>query len=145
MTAARLVIDTNVVVSGLITADPRAATAQVLDGMLAARFPYLVSAELLAEYRRVLLRPRIRGLHGLDETAVDALLTQLALDAAVREPPPFLGHVPDAGDRHLWALVASDRAAVLVTGDGALRRGSPEPERVLSPRQALSLLSGHSA
>jgi len=103
VTAARLVIDTNVVVSGLITADPRAATAQVLDGMLAARFPYLVSAEL----------------------------PQLALNAAVREPPPFLGHVPDAGDRHLWALVASDRAAVLVTGDGALRRGSPEPERVV--------------
>jgi predicted nucleic acid-binding protein len=118
VTAARLVVDTNVVVSGLITADPRAATAEVLDGMLAARFRYLVSAEL----------------------------TQLALNAAVREPPPFPGPVPDAGDRHLWALVASDpAAAVLVTGDRALRRGSAEPERVLSPRQALSLLSGHPA
>lgn len=113
--------------------------------MLAARFPYLVSTDLLAEYRRVLLRPRIRRLHGLDEAAADALLAQLALNGAVREPPPFAGRVPDAGDRHLWALVASDPAAVLVTGDRALRQRSSEPGRVLSPRQFLSLLGGHRA
>ncbi len=51
MHAAPAVIDTNAVVSGLITASPGAPTALLLDGMLAGRFLYLFSDALLAEYR----------------------------------------------------------------------------------------------
>jgi len=134
------VIDTNVVVSGLLTGEPVSPTAVVLDGILRGRFTYLLSLELLAEYREVLLRPRIRRRHGLAAPDVESLLTELALNGSVRDPPRVTGPVPDFGDRHLWALLQSDPAAVLVTGDDALLHHTPEPGRVLSPRRFLSLL-----
>ena len=140
MTQPVAVIDTNVVVSGLVTGEPASPTAAVLDGMLRGGFTYLLSVDLLAEYRAVLLRPRIRGRHGLGETEVEVLLTEIALNGSVRDPPPMTGAVPDAGDRHLWALLQSDAAAVLVTGDDALLKHPPERGRVVSPRRFLSVL-----
>ncbi len=140
MTPPVAVIDTNVVVSGLLTGEPVSPTAVVLDGMLRGRFTYLLSLELLAEYREVLLRPRIRRRHGLAAPDVESLLTELALNGSVHDPPRVTGPVPDFGDRHLWALLQSDPAAVLVTGDDALLHHTPEPGRVLSPRRFLSLL-----
>jgi hypothetical protein len=38
----------------------------------------------------------------------------------------------------VWALLESEAAAILVTGDDALRRRAPDPARVLSPRQFLA-------
>jgi predicted nucleic acid-binding protein len=134
------VIDPNVVVSGLLTGGRASPTAAVLDGMVRGRFTYLLSLDLLAEYREVLLRPRISRRHGLGDADVDSILTELALNGRVCQPPPVTGAVPDSGDRHLWALLESDLAAVLVTGDAALQRHAPEPGRVLSPRSFVLLL-----
>jgi len=134
------VIDTNVVVSGLLTGEPASPTAVVVEGMLRGRFTYLLSLELLVEYREVLLRPRIRRRHGLDADDVEALLTELALNGSVRDPPRVAGAVPDLGDRHLWDLLQSEPNTVLVTGDGALLDRAPAPGRVLSPRRFLSHL-----
>ena len=41
--------------------------AGMLDGMLSGTMAFLPSPDLLDEYRRVLLRPRLVRLHGLDE------------------------------------------------------------------------------
>jgi len=133
------VIDTNVVVSGLLTREATSPTAAVLDAMLGGRFTYLLSLELLAEYRQVLLRPKIRRRHGLGAAAVDALLTELALNGSVREPASVTRAVADRGDLHLWELLESDAAALLVTGDTLLRRAL-EPGRAVSPRRFLQLL-----
>jgi predicted nucleic acid-binding protein len=134
------IIDTNVVVSGLLTGDAASPTAVVLDGMLRGRFTYLLSLELLTEYREVLLRPRIRRRHGLAASDVEALLTELALNGSVRDLPRVTGAAPNSGDRHLWILLQSDPAAMLVAGDDALLQRTPEPGRVLSPRRFLSRL-----
>jgi len=45
-----VVVDTNVVVAGLITGDQASPVARVLDGMLAARWPFALSEPLIAEY-----------------------------------------------------------------------------------------------
>jgi uncharacterized protein len=134
------IIDTNVVVSGLLTTDPGSPTAVILDGMLRGDFSYVLSLELLAEYREVLLRPKIRRRHGLGTADLETLLTEVALNGSVRDPPPMTGAVPDLGDRHLWAILQSDPDAVLVTGDDALQQRAAAPGRVLSPRRFLSLL-----
>jgi putative PIN family toxin of toxin-antitoxin system len=134
------IIGTNVVVSGLLTSEAVSPTAVLLEAMLRGSFTYLLSLDLLAEYREVLLRPAIRRRHGLSAAEVEAVLTELALNASVRDPPPATGVVPDVGDHHLWALLQSDVAAVLVTGDDALLERPPEPGRVLSLRRFLSLL-----
>ena len=101
-----VVVDTNVVVSGLLTHDPRAPTAQILAGMLSGRLHFLLSVALLAEYRAVLLRPKIRERHGLSDEQVDEILGRLAANAAFRSPRRE-GGSPDPGDDHLLALLAT--------------------------------------
>ena len=131
MSASAAVIDTNVLVAGLITADLQAPTARIVDAMIAGAFPFLLSLELLAEYRAVLLRPRIRSRHGLGEEEVDALLVGLTANAAMREPGQAGAGAVDV-DGHLLALVATHGGAVLVTGDQALFDRAPAG-RALSP------------
>lgn len=132
-TAAELiVVDTNVVVAGLITQDPGSPTVRTLDAMLSGSLMFLMSPELLAEYRGVLLRPRLMNLHGLPEADVDEVLSAITVNALWREPQPNEGgyRAPDEGDAHLWALLACEPKAVLVTGDRLLLR-KPYPGRVL--------------
>jgi len=128
------VIDTNVVVAGLITRDHGAPTARILDGMIKGSFPFLLSTALLAEYREVLLRRRIRAFHRLTESEVDLLLTAIAIHAVVREPQAADG-APDAQDAHVWALAQSEPHSVLVTGDRALAKNPPPSSAVLQPRE----------
>jgi predicted nucleic acid-binding protein len=56
-----VIVDTNVLVAGLITGNDASPVARILDGMLAAVFPFVVSEALLAEYRAVLVRPGLRN------------------------------------------------------------------------------------
>lgn len=109
------VVDTNVVVAGLLTADPTAPTARILDAMLAGAIRFLLSEELLAEYRAVLLRPKILAAHGLDEAGIDEILVRLATNAAVRAPAT--GRSGTRGDRHLFTLLEAEPDAVLISGD----------------------------
>ena len=73
-----VIVDTNVVVAGLITRNDTSPVARILDGMLGAAFPFVLSEALLAEYRAVLVRPVLRKLHGLTVAEVEAILTDLA-------------------------------------------------------------------
>ena len=133
------VIDTNVVVAGLLTGSVDSPTARILDGMCKGAFPFLLSTALLAEYREVLLRAKIRALHRLSGRDVDVLLTALAANAIVREPAPRTG-APDANDSHVWSLVQSEANCILVTGDHALIESPPPQSSVLPPRQFADLL-----
>jgi uncharacterized protein len=139
MKFAAAVIDTNVVVAGLLTGNTESPTARILDGMCKGAFPFLLSTALLAEYREVLLRKKIRALHGLGERDIEALLVTLATSAIVREPQPRTG-APDTNDNHLWSLVQSEVNCVLVTGDHALIASPPPRSHALQPRQFVDLL-----
>jgi len=137
-----LVVDTNVLVSGLLTVDPSAPTAWFLDRMLAASLPmpFLLSEDLLDEYLEVLRRPRLRSLHGLSDEEIDTLLEEIVLNGILREPVPSASRAPDSGNQHLFDLLAAQPGAVLVTGDRMLLDHSPLRASILSPRVALDLL-----
>ena len=133
MTRPAVIVDTNVVVAGLLTAHEASPVARILDGMLAAAFPFVVSEALLAEYRTVLVRPTLRKLHGLTVAEVEAILTDLAQHAIVLAPvaaPPAL----DPGDQLLWGLLSARADLQLVTGDKLLLRDAGMQGRVISPR-----------
>lgn len=128
-----VIVDTNVVVAGLLTGNATSPVVRILDGMQAAAFPFVVSEALLAEYRAVLVRPALRKLHGLTVTEVETLLTDIAQHAIVLAPgdgPP----APDPGDQLLWDLLAAKTDLVLVTGDKALQRDAAMRPRVVSPQ-----------
>ncbi len=127
------VVDTNVVVAGLITGADRSPVACILDATLSGSLLYLLSPELLAEYRSVLLRPKLGKLHGLAEAEVDRLLVELTANAMWREPKPA-SPAPDRGDGHLWALLGAYAGSILITGDRLLLEDPPTRCSVISPK-----------
>lgn len=115
MSRAPLVVDTNVLVAGLLTRELAAPTARILDAMLRGELHFLISEELLADYREVLLRPKIVAAHGLAEGEIDEILVRVAGNGAIRQPAASARG--PAGDGHLFALLAADPRALLVSGD----------------------------
>ena len=81
------IVDTNVVVSGLISADPNTPPARILDAMLDGGIIYLMSGDLLDEYSNVLRRPSLVRLHGRTDDQIDRLLIDLVANALWRDPP----------------------------------------------------------
>ena len=138
MTPGPFVIDTNVVVSGLLSMDSLSPPAKILDGMLGGHFRYLLSAELLGEYREVLLRPRIRRRHGLSAEEIDLVLTDLTANGIWLD---FTSVADKEGDEHIEAILSIEPSAQLVTGDLRLANRLENSSRVLSPRDFLDLLS----
>ena len=132
MSRGPVIVDTNVVVAGLLTANNASPVARILDGMLAAEFPFVLSEALLAEYRTVLLRARLRQLHGLSTVEVETILTDLAQHAII-VTPVAAPRAPDPGDQLLWELLAARGDLRLVTGDKALLRDKGLRGRVISP------------
>lgn len=133
MSPPAVIVDTNVVVAGVLTSRDDSPVARILDGMLGAAFPFVVSEALLGEYRTVLRRPGLRALHGLTAAEVDAILTDLARHAIVLTPVRAQP-APDPGDALLWELLAARADLVLVTGDKRLLRDAGMQGRVISPR-----------
>ena len=132
MTLPVFVVDTNVIVAGLITSRETSPVSRILDGMLSGRLIYLLSPALLDEYRQVLLRPKLTDLHGLTDSQVDRVLVELAANAIWRDPG-VAAQAPDRGDDHLWMLLATEPGSILVTGDRLLREHPPDNSSAISP------------
>ncbi|MDZ7768274.1 MAG: putative toxin-antitoxin system toxin component, PIN family [Woeseiaceae bacterium] len=131
------VVDTNVVVAGLVTGSSSSPVALALDGMLSGTLVFLLSPALLDEYRAVLTRPKLVKLHGFTEAQVDQLLVELTANAIWREPKPD-SPAPDPGDDQLWSLLSACPESILVTGDRLLLENPPSRSSVISPGTWLS-------
>ena len=127
-----VIVDTNVVVAGLLTARADSPVARVLDGMLAATFPFAISDALLAEYRTVLRRPMLRKAHGLTLDELDMIVLDLAQHGVVIAPVPA-APAPDPGDQHLWELLAAREDLLLITGEKKLQRDRTMGQRIVTP------------
>lgn len=127
------VVDTNVVVVGLITGADGSLVAFILGAMLSGSLLYLLSPELLTEYRSVLLKPKLTTPHGSAEAEVDRLLVELTANAIWREPK-LASPVPDRRDDHLWALLGAYAGSILITGDRLLLENPPTRSSVISPK-----------
>jgi putative PIN family toxin of toxin-antitoxin system len=134
-----IVIDTNILVRALITNQNESPTCQIVDGMLRGRFSFLLSLDLLAEYRTVLLRPKIKKLHALTEEEIDIIVTEITATGMVRHPPTVRIKGLDPGDQHVWDLVNFYPNTTLVTGDHALRKIALKHFSVLTPQEFVEL------
>lgn len=117
------IIDTNVVVAGILTKPGvPSPPVQIVNAMLDEKIHFLLDLALIAEYRDVLLREKLRVLHGQRVADVDHFLERLALGATTVEPRanPTTSPPTDAHDRHLWCLLGAVDRAVVVTGDRRL-------------------------
>lgn len=134
------IIDTNVVVAGLLTSRTDSPGVRIVDGMIAATFPFTLSDALLAEYRTVMTRPKLRALHGLDEEQIDTILLEFAQHAIVMQPSPAPSKAPDPDDQHLWDLLAARDDLLLVSGDRRLHGVGDMASRVVMPEAFIELI-----
>ncbi|GEM_PF-373863 len=134
------IIDTNVLVAGLISGQLDSPTVKIVDAMLDGQLFFLLLPELLQEYRVVLLRPKLLRLHGLDEKQIDHLLTEITANAIWHDVVSNLTEpAPDPRNDHLWELLATEPSAVLVTGDQLLCKNPPQQRSVLSLASCVQL------
>lgn len=111
----RVILDTNVLVSGLMFPQsvPGAAVAAWREG----RFELVLPLEQLEEIGRVLAYPKIRKILQWDDETIGRFLRQLYLRADVVEPATQGIEVRDPDDLHVLQALAAGAAELLVTGD----------------------------
>lgn len=131
----RVVLDTNVLVSALIS--PLGNEALVLDAVRNDWIVPCLSREIVEEYADVLARPRF----GFARKEIDGLLGLLKSKGLLFEPPPAPGTSSDPGDECFIACALQGNADLLVTGN---KRHFPAescaPAKVVSARELLELL-----
>ena len=138
MKAKVCIVDTNIIVAGLISTGSHSPPGRILDAMLDGNLIYLMSPELLYEYAAVLQRPRVSRQHGLTSSEIDIILAELVANAIWREPV-ITSVAPDPGDNHLWALLLLEPGSQLVTGDQLLLECPPDEASVISARNFVDL------
>ena len=130
--APLVVVDTNVLIGQWMTELTGGGPMHILDGLRDGALPFVVCEVLVAEYRHVLLRPKVQQRHQQTETVVDAFLARLAQRATMLETAP--GHPsPDPGDQMLWDLLCARDDLHLITIDKPLLKDRRMRGRVVTP------------
>ncbi len=109
----RLVVDTNVLISALLSS--RSLPAHLIELWREGRFDLLTSAEQLDELMRVTRYPRIR--ERLAPALAGRLINELKDVAIVLVDLPFITASPDPYDNYLLATAIAGSADFIVTGD----------------------------
>ena len=107
----RIVLDTNVIVSGLL--NPEGNPGRILDLFLAGEVTLLADDRILAEYRAVLRRPKF----GLDESDISDFLYLLEAESERVAAAPLGYKVLDESDRAFLEVALAGGAESLVTGN----------------------------
>lgn len=129
------VIDTNVLVSALLSSKDDAATVQVVSRMLRGEIIPIYSNVITEEYRNVLCRRKF----GFEEKPIDYLLTSVEKYGILVDPSPSGITLPDMKDIPFYEVVLEKRdyGAYLVTGN---TKHFPKKPFVVTPRELLNLL-----
>ena len=134
MTRLRIVLDTNVLISGMGWPGIPAA---LLDAAVRGRCQLVMSPILLEELRRVLAYPK------LAERFHDAgrLVSLLETISDVVEPGERLEVVADEADNRVVEAAVAGTARMIATGDtGLLALGKYRGIRIVSPAEALAAI-----
>ena len=132
-----IVLDTNVIVSGILRAFSKAALILTLvsDGTVQVAY----DLRLLSEYRDVLNRPKFN----FAEENVEAFLTQVEEEGFLVSVKPLEIHLPDPDDEPFLEVAVAGKAEAIVTGN---KRHFPKKDykrvRILSPAEFLEGLKG---
>jgi len=134
----RVVLDTNVLVSALMT--PGGVCSRILRLVYDEALQVCIDERIIEEYESVLSRPRFR----LDSEDINETIEMIRAYAETVTPMPLPVELPDPADLS-FLEVAAEADAVLVTGN---KRHFPVKARhgvkVLAPAELIELLRGQS-
>lgn len=132
----RIVLDTNVLASGLL--NPNAAPGRIVDLILGGRLTLLYDDRILAEYEDVLARPRLK----IEKELSAAVLGYFRLSGErITAMPLSSDLLPDPDDIPFVEVAVSGKAEALVTGNLKHFKGAPAEVIVLSPTEFMAKLS----
>ena len=130
------VIDTNVLVSALLSKRDDTATVQVVEHLLSGEIIPVFSEEILAEYRDVLMRPKF----GFDRGTIDYLLSAVEQFGILLSPSTAEVVLSDMKDLPFYevALEIRDDSGYLVTGN---LKHFPKEDFIVTPREMIEILN----
>lgn len=127
------VIDTNVLVSALITHNPEAATAKVVRLLLELDFTPMYDADIIAEYEDVLHRSKF----SIRPDVADALISFIIENGIEVSREDFAEPMPDEDDRVFYEVTLSRDDSFLVTGN---LKHYPVSPRIITPADFVQLI-----
>ncbi len=130
----RIVLDTNVIVSGLL--NPHGKPGTILQMVVSRTVTICYDARVIDEYHEVLHRPKFP----INEAEVDAVLEQIEAAGHLVATSPLPRNLPDPDDEPFLEVALAGSAECLVTGNIKLypedrRRGM----KVVSPGEFVEL------
>ena len=131
-----VVIDTNVLVSALITRNENSPTVQILRFLANGNIVPVYSEDIVKEYNEVLRRAKFK----LSESLIINLLKDIMDNGSkITELAKVTETMPDPKDIVFYAvtLSAQDKDAFLVTGNG---KHFPEKPFVVTPSELVEIL-----
>jgi len=130
----RIVMDTNVLVSGLLT--PFGVCGSIVRLLTSGDIILCVDARILFEYEDVLRRPRFK----IDHNMIDMVMEYIGATAEVHNAAPLQHSLPDPDDHPFLEVAIAAHADALIIGNIKhfpvdARHGI----RVMTPREFLNL------
>lgn len=132
------VIDTNVLVSALLSSHLDAATVQVVDKLFAGEVIPLFNEEILEEYNEVLRRDKFH----FSENVVVSLVGVIEKYGELVHPEPTDEILPDIKDIPFYEVVAEKQedSAYLVTGN---LKHFPKKPFIVTANEFLKIITEH--
>ncbi len=127
------VIDTNVLVSAMLSRHSDTATVQVVDLFLSGRIIPLFNNEIISEYSEVLHRGKFR----LPESLIDKVLYEIQSKGISLHRTPSTEDFPDPKDIVFYEIALSKEGSFLVTGN---TKHFPKSPIVVTPAQMLEII-----
>ena len=132
------VIDTNVLVSALLSGHSDAATVLLIGKMISGELIPVYSADIMSEYREVLSRPKFK----FDKALTEYLLAAVDRFGLMVEATATGAILPDMKDLPFYEVVMEKRRsddAYLVTGN---IRHFPAETFIVTPNEMLRIING---
>lgn len=107
----KAVIDTNVLVSGLLK--PYSQSGAVIRQLIGGQIQLIYDARIIAEYREVLCRP----LFGFKHVDVEALLVYIKDTGLAVAPIPLPFRLPDPDDEPFLEAARAETGTIIITGN----------------------------
>ena len=127
------VIDTNVLVSSMLTKNKEAATARLVDALIDNRFRPVYNNDIIDEYNDVLSRKEFH----FDADVVEALINIVKNSGLYVERTPTDETVIDPKDIAFYEVALSKDGAYLVTGN---LKHFPTKPIVVTPAEMIQIL-----
>lgn len=139
----RVVLDTNLIVSSLV--NPRTPPSRVMDFFSRKLIDVIVSVEIVLEYRTVLTRPTVMGLHKRSSEEIDELILGLEKHATQVFPLASLYVVKgDPDDNKFIECAVAGGADFIISGDKhLLALGSYDGIQIVTPAMFVAYLEQH--